>query len=206
MYTYHIAQKPLAAWVADEDRMRRLLARDNGFPAKHVMATIDGVPKMALHHDRVHTILRKIRKIISRGIGLIISGPKGAGKTSIACLSAVAAARYGVEAHFILADDAVRLMQSRYMQDPIVDVIRRVHLLVLDDITEGIVDARELETLIRHRTSNDLSTFITTNIPISAFKQKNAMVWDLIAENCLPIEVDPRMRARGVAQMPEDDD
>jgi DNA replication protein DnaC len=148
--------------------------------------------------------MRKIRKIVSRGIGLVVSGPKGAGKTSIACMAAVEVARYGVETRFILAADAVKLMKS-FNREPLEDIIRRIHVLVIDDVTEKVIDAPELETLIRDRTSNDLSTFITTNLALDVFKQKNAMLWDLIAENCLPIEVDNRARMRGLAQMPEDD-
>jgi len=126
----------------------------------------------------VERYLLRIREMREKGIGLLIHGEAGVGKTSIAALVAKEGRARGYTALFIGVWELRESMRSRLMFEEgtsIQDRCREVDVLVLDALSEA--DAKEtwvnekfLEELVNYRRSYHRPTIITTRMPPTELK------------------------------------
>ena len=108
---------------------------------------------------------------VRQGKGLLLWGPNGRGKTSIAVVLAKEFRRHGHPVLYMEAADMKRVVIEREMFDDeqsYWDRTLNVRVLILDDLGKGSVDEtgfgmRLLDELIRHRNAHQLVTIITTN-------------------------------------------
>ena len=116
--------------------------------------------------------LVKLDEMLDRGIGILLWGANGRGKTGVSVVVCKEARRRGYTVLFAECADLKRCVIDRVPFDDDQSVLERarsVDLLVLDDLGKGVQDrtgfgARLLDELIRHRNASQLSTIITTNM------------------------------------------
>ena len=126
--------------------------------------------------------LVNISEAISKGIGMIINGEYGSGKTSIAVLCLKQARRVGCTGLYLTAPEYLRDVFMGNMFDDTLTVERRaaeVGLLVIDDLGKEAVNfssekdatAAMFTALAKERAANNRSTIITSNLVINDLKK-----------------------------------
>lgn len=112
---------------------------------------------------------------LEHGIGMIINGEYGSGKTSIAILCLKQARRNGGTGLYLTAAEYLRDVFQRVRFDDTLSTERRaaqVDLLVIDDLGKEAVNfanekdasAAMFVSLVKERASKNLSTIVTTNL------------------------------------------
>lgn len=130
--------------------------------------------------DLARRYMSKLDEMLSRGIGMLLWGDNGRGKTGLSVVVCKEARRRGYTVLFTECADLKRCVIDRVPFDDdqtMLERARSVDLLVLDDLGKGVQDrtgfgARMLDELIRHRNANQLSTVITTNMGMAALKEE----------------------------------
>ena len=120
----------------------------------------------------VDNYLSNVDKFTSEGLGLLMWGPNGCGKTSAAVILMLEARRHGHTCLYVECASLKRAAIDRISFDggeTIVDRALSVEVLLLDDLGKGVQDrtgfgARLLDEIIRHRSANKLVTHVTTNM------------------------------------------
>ena len=119
----------------------------------------------------VRRYLEQLGEMWERGVGLILFGPNGTGKTSAAVVVAKEYRRRGFTVLFFEAADMKRTVVEREGFDEeqtLWERAREVDVLVLDDLGKGNTDstgfgASLLDELVRTRCGSGLVTIITSN-------------------------------------------
>lgn len=116
--------------------------------------------------------LWKIDRMVEKGIGLLIFGPKGSGKSSVSSLVAKEARSRGRTVLFVRVWELREMLRSRIYFDDDTTMIaraREVDVLVLDDLREE--DGREkffplseIEQLVSYRGAKRKVTIVTTSL------------------------------------------
>lgn len=146
--------------------MRRL-----NLPERHWRARFDAVQD-GKHKEIVRRYLEQLPSMLASGVGLMLWGSNGVGKTSAAAVIAKESMRLGRTCYFTRASDFRDCVFGYEMFDPYITVrqrAREVDLLVLDDLGKEGADQRGsaerlFEDLIRQRVAEKRSTIITTNL------------------------------------------
>jgi DNA replication protein DnaC len=146
-------------------------------PERFWNASIDKVPA-GKSCFIVQQYLRKINEVMAKGIGLLLHGANGVGKTSAAAVIIKHARRHGHTALFMRAAELLKSDLHRTYFDPartqtIYQRACSVKVLVIDDLGKehhpesGFMAGYAtdlLEDIIRERSARLLSTIITTNM------------------------------------------
>jgi len=168
---YHGQPRPLTTGM---------LTRMN-IPKRYWKASLDRVTD-AIFKQHIVGYLVGIKEALDKGIGMILNGQQGTGKTAIGALCLKQARRIGATGYFITADQYIRSNIQRIPFDDTVMIIGRcrdVDLLVLDDMSREAVNlsssgdsvAAMFEALIKDRCSDGKSTIITTNLNMHDFSE-----------------------------------
>lgn len=120
----------------------------------------------------VERFLFRIEEFLSRGVGLILSGGPGVGKTGIASLVCKEARSRGFTAFFVSVWDLRDGIRSRTMfddEESVLDRCKDVDVLVIDglrqsDATEPFFKSRDLEELVAFRNERRRMTVVTTRM------------------------------------------
>jgi len=157
---------------SDMERMR-LPARywDCSFKETSHEVVVDGSPSP---REIAGRYLSKIDEMLERGIGLLLWGKNGRGKTGIAAVVCKEARRRGYTVLFTECADMKRCAVDKVPFDEDQLMLERAHsvdLLVLDELGKGVKDSKDfgvrlLDEMIRHRNANRLATIITTNMNV----------------------------------------
>lgn len=144
-------------------------------PRRFWGADFDQIPecegKVALR-----SYLRNIDDMLDKGVGLLLWGPNGHGKTSAAVIAAMEARRRGASALFIQAEslrEAVLDKTPFSDEKTLIERAREVDFLLLDDLGKehtgetGFTE-RLFENLIRERCAQKKVTFVTTNLAMKS--------------------------------------
>jgi DNA replication protein DnaC len=138
-------------------------------------------PREALEHygARQHEYLRA-------GIGMVITGPYGNGKTMAAVMLAKNALAHGLLVHFATFSEIIQTFASGWKSAEVRDwfhaKIKGAHLLVIDDVGKEMLQGLKKDTsnvarhviddVLRFRYSSGLPTVLTTNDPLDDLAQR----------------------------------
>jgi len=149
--------------LLDMERMR--------IPLRYREAHFDGV-SAGPHKVELYNYLVALDEMLARGVGLVLHGKNGTGKTSVAVIALKESRRRGNTGLFV---EAASLKDIKFAskgfegETRLWDRILDVDVLVLDDLGKGVQDStgaeeRLLDELLRFRGAYCRATFITTNM------------------------------------------
>lgn len=159
--------------------------------------------KVTIEEPKRAAILRyeeRISDALERGVGLLLWGQNGVGKTAIAVILAKEACRLGHSVLFIRSADlfAFETKKAWFNEAEGVTLLERaknVDLLVLDDLGKEHFDSAgrvllEMEEFIRERVSRKRTIIMTTNIvPSTGFASiYPASMLAVMREAIFPVE------------------
>lgn len=106
------------------------------------------------------------------GLGLTLAGAYGNGKTFSMNVLLKDRVQHGEEVYFITFEDLINVWGAAWSNDEsqwVMDKMKRASIVGIDDLrtdkrNESGFLANGLDALIRHRTSNQLPTLLTTNM------------------------------------------
>lgn len=193
-------------------RMTRLI------PPKYRSYSADALPTDPSFNE-VKRYHRELDEYFRHGVGLLLSGPNGVGKTGfLAVLFRYATRRYpqwGVaDRVWTRARDVAQQYNYNYWEAEIgvpVDVVfQEAKLLVVDELgRESDIKNfdRRMHNLLQRRTESGLVTMYTTNLSLDAEPGKPGTVrttygegfWSLIHQSCMVVTVGGPDRRKGEA-------
>jgi len=164
----------------------------------------DNVPESV--HGYLGNYLRALDEMVDGGEGLLLWGPNGVGKTSVAALVAFELSRRGGTAYFVTAESLrIASIEKTWFDDEttVMERAQEVELLIIDDLgkehrSESAYAERLIENLLRVRLANKRSTIITTNLPLVGNREKrvaglntvySTSMLEVLREATLPLEV-----------------
>lgn len=162
--------------------LRRELNRDDmiraRIPRRHWQAKLDSAQPSV--RDKIQKYIKNMATLESRGVGLLMWGPNGTGKTSATVVIGKEYRRRGRSLLFLECAELKSAVVSGEMFDDdqtLWERAKSVQVLILDDLGKGVQDRtgfgmRVIDELIRHRNANQRVTFVTTNIPIRALHEE----------------------------------
>ena len=179
---------------------RRELTQDDlvraRIPARYWTVNLAGVQEQV--RGIADKYLKEIGQMHERGVGLLLWGPNGVGKTSLAV---VLGKEYRRRGHSLLFLESAELKgaiihNEAFDEDQTLwDRAKSVDVLLIDDLGKGVQDstgfgARVLDELIRHRNSNKRVTFITTNMTLKVLEDElKASTMHSLKECIYPVRV-----------------
>jgi len=179
---------------------RRKLTKDDlvrmRLPKRYWNVDCDGVSDIADEResksprDILKSYIRKMEDMREQGLGMLLWGANGTGKTSMAAIIAKEFRRRFSTVMFIEAASLKSLVISKDHfdeDDTYWDRAMKVDVLVLDDLGKGTLDRtgfgeRLFDELIRTRNANQLVTIITTN---AVLKGKGEAMSDILKPSTL---------------------
>jgi DNA replication protein DnaC len=145
----------------------------------------------------VLTYLRQLDEMLDRGVGLLLWGENGRGKTSAAVCVAKEARRRGASVLMTTAASLVDAARSRTEVEDglLVERARGVDFLLIDDLGKehpgesGFSD-RLFENLLRERSASQLTTWITTNMGRDGLTERyKPSMMEVIKELVVPVKM-----------------
>jgi DNA replication protein DnaC len=173
-------------------------------------------PRAALDRYGAHH-----HEYLRAGIGMVMYGPNGNGKTMAAVLLAKNAMANGLLVHFATFSEIIETFTSGWKSEEAKDwfhrKIRGAHLLVIDDVGKEMMQglqgnvsnvARHLiDDVLRFRYSSGLPTVLTTNDPLDDMASRYGLgPLSLMSENAVEVRFTgtdwrPQARARFDAEV-----
>jgi DNA replication protein DnaC len=120
----------------------------------------------------------KIKDMLKEGLGFVLIGGPGVGKTGIAAVLAKTAKCYGCSVFFVTVSDLREMIRAHidYDDRSILERCKAVDLLILDNLKaedekdlSNILNASSLSALVEHRVGWKRSTLITTRLDPTEF-------------------------------------
>ena len=151
--------------------------------------------------DELAKYARNLDRVRAHGLGLVLTGRNGSGKSSSACLPLITAIRSGVTASFVNFPDLVGGWRRSWRDAELATHLdERLHrdLVVLDEVgkehvgTDDTFVASKIDSLLRLRRGSMLPTIITTNLTIpELIKRYGESVGSLLADRYKVISYKP---------------
>lgn len=149
----------------------------------------------------IRAYLRDLPGMVERGMGLMIRGRNGTGKTALAILLLCEIRRLHRSCLFITSEDLRLAALERTVFDDEQTIVERattVGALLIDDIgkehqpKDPSFSQKGLENILRTRSNNGLLTLFTTNIVENAklLEMYRPSTLHLLGEMCVSIVVD----------------
>lgn len=150
--------------------------RFTGKTFDNFIATADSAGNLA----KMRTFAENIKFNLKHGLGLILYGSKGTGKSHLSCAVAEAAIQQHLSALFITAadliDDVKEAFSGGKSEKSKIANYTKPDLLIIDEVIAGVseYDTRTLAKILNQRYSQKRSTFIITNLEVVS-KEANAV-------------------------------
>lgn len=170
-------------------------------------ATLKGIQDLKVRVI-VESYLRKINEHINAGRGLVFTGASGVGKSGAAAVLAKDAVRWGYTAYITTHDELqeIRFEDHRFDDSlSVLDRIRMVDLLVLDDFDEDFIDdnkfgPKQLEKLIARRNTNRRASILTTRVSGHEFTNnpKLKSLWGRLQETTIGLTIEGKDLRRSI--------
>lgn len=163
----------------ERDSIRRMADYSN-LPMDYLNSTLENF-KMIGDSSVNYDTIGKVKQFVShfddhmkQGHGIVFMGPNNCGKTHLAsAIQKMSFKKYS--SYFILLTSYINLVTKSWStRDPedleLIDTIKRVDLLVLDDVDKTLLQSTSfkkeiLDELLRSRSGNNKSVIMTTNLP-----------------------------------------
>lgn len=178
--------------LTEEARKRALIGRS------HWQARLQKIPDNLEFKAKIQGYIDDMPEMESSGHGLILFGPLGSGKTSIGTIILRNALARGARALSIRSTDMIDKLCSKHQHRlpngaPLIEGLHNVNYLLLDELEPEDKDWRErkLESVLRHRYSEDLPTIITTNMSrkeLFAIRWLKSLLSDKAKYSGIPID------------------
>lgn len=153
------------------------ILRFSNVPSSKWEVSLDKIPVKYEYHTVIADYFRDLRGNLERGRGLLLCGPYGSGKSSIAAIILREVVAHGCDGYWLeafeLADGWRGKTTSKERDRRFVES-RRSHLLVVDDL--GMEDDRDatresyarllVRQALRYRLEREGATIITTNLTV----------------------------------------
>jgi len=176
-------------------------------------------PRLALNHYSEHS-----REYLRGGIGLMMYGPNGNGKTMAAVLLAKELVAQGMKVFFSTFSEIIEYFASGWRSEDAKawyqSKVRNAHFLVIDDIGHEMLQGNRfdptnvayhlIDDVLRHRYSAGLPTIMTTNDSIDIITKRYGLtILSLMDENAIRCHFTgtdwrSKARARFDAEMDQD--
>lgn len=182
--------------MTETARFKRKLVRSDlermNLPEEHWHSKVQGVSDES--RPAVERYLTRIDTMVGTGAGLLIHGPTGSGKTTVAVLIAKEARSWGFMAFFMRVWELREMIRSKvHFSDDLsmLDRAREVDVLVLDDLREEDVGEKffglaDIYELVRYRASRRKITVLTTRMTM---RMLDSPPMDKFSEVLLPFPV-----------------
>jgi DNA replication protein DnaC len=153
-----------------------------GIPRRFWSSTLDKVQPQAKKVISRYLSPERFFRCMEQGVGLILCGKIGVGKTAIASICLRYARSYGYTAYFT----TVTQLREALFKDTIfendqtvLDRCRTVDVLLVDDLRLEDLNAKgfgksQLLQLFKHRTEQELVTHVTTRLDVEDVKSVSA--------------------------------
>lgn len=182
-------------YLTEEDLVRMRL------PERHWKASLSKVQEGGKGRPRDVLIkyFKKIKKVHSEGVGLLLWGPNGTGKTAAAAVVGKTFRSYSLTVLFLEAASLSQVVISKIQFDAEMSLWDRamtVDLLILDDLGKGGQDStgfglRKLDELLRWRASRYKITLVTTNMNLQTLAAEvKPSTMHVLKESMYPVLVD----------------
>lgn len=163
----------------------------------------------------------KAHEYLRAGIGMVMYGPNGNGKTMAAVMLAKNAMAHGLLVHFATFSEIIDTFTSGWKSEEAKDWFRRkirgAHLLIVDDVGKEMMQGLQgnvsnvarhvIDDVLRYRYSSGLPTVMTTNDPLDDLASRYGIsVLSLMSENAVQVRFTgsdwrPQARARFEAEV-----
>jgi DNA replication protein DnaC len=162
--------KTLRDTATMKHRLTSASRRRMHLPESYWAVDLREVPESVRPH--VERYVRKLDHLLHEGVGLLIVGPEGVGKTAIASLLIQEARSRTYTTLFVQPWQMRQMLEDRTPFEEGTSMMERamnVELLVIDGVSEEEVGARYFDLkricgLVRHRVSWKLPTIITSRV------------------------------------------
>lgn len=199
-------ERRLAEYEADSERREKEhIHRINRVPRRYWEVSMDLIPDQLPHKSQLQNWHRLYLEERRKGVtfpGLYLSGPTGSGKSAIAAGVIKWGRNNGMDGLWIDYNEIIDLKTNdprwiREVTNGIWDYAHRAHILVVDDVFRGGYEnkyhnfqAVVLENLVRYRLSQELTTIMTSNLPLAEFSGVGLeSMANVIDEACYEIKV-----------------
>lgn len=179
---------------------RRELTQDDllraRIPSRYWTVKLAGVQEQV--RGIAEKYLKEIEQMHERGVGLLLWGANGVGKTSLSVVIGKEYRRRGQSLLFLESAElkgAIIHNEAFDEEQTLWERAKSVDVLLIDDLGKGVQDstgfgARVLDELIRHRNANRRITFITTNMTLKVLEDElKASTMHSLKECIYPVRV-----------------
>lgn len=141
--------------------------------------------------------LKRMDEMFKRGVGLLLCGEPGVGKTAAAIVIAKEVRSYSYSVFFTSVWEMRESLKSRINFDDdnsFTDKARDSDFLVLDNVKpedskEPFLNLRSIEDLITFRCSQSRPTFITTRVPVGRLEKELPGVLDACMGKVIEVDL-----------------
>jgi DNA replication protein DnaC len=146
--------------------------------------------------EPISRYVSQVDQMLRDGLGLLLHGPAGVGKTTTAAYVACEVRRRAYPVFFVTVSDLREMIRTRVGVDDgtVLERVRRVKLLVLDslraeDATDSFFGAVDLARLLEARSSWNRATIVTTQIAPAALRTSFPGMMEQARTACVEIKV-----------------
>lgn len=184
--------------IFDADHKRPLTPRDferAGINGRLRDASLDQIPRDAHYRQRIEWYISNLDENIKKGVGLILYGPHGSGKSCGASIIAQEVMARGGSVLFIeeamLLDVWIKDVEFPFVEDKSYrNRVSEVDLLIVDDLglSPFTDNFRLTEEIIKFRLRLCRSVIIVTNLTKDKFVERYTTIADASREACIPVK------------------
>lgn len=161
-----------------------------------------------IESDVVQKYVTELPQMVGEGLGLLLWGKHGSGKTAAACSILKELTKTRKLGLFVRFDWLATMYVENTRFDEYQSYVDRMHevdLLVIDELIydkSRIYTLGRVEQVLRYRTSEVKPTILTTNIPLSSLKSQATGLYEACREATYPVKMDGSdFRAERVREM-----